>query len=222
MRSAMVLTPDPTDLQGAAPFEIAGRRIYPQRNEVVVGGERRRLESRHMKVLLCLARGAGEAVEREDLLDAGWGARLVGDDSLTQAISRLRRALDDPRGSDCLIETIPKVGYRLTQTPEPMRRIGPAMSFGVAGASASIVRAAASWAGLHARTVVFASAVLVAAAAFGWRASDLAWSRAQPDEIAQSGTETPAVPTPQRLLIRKLLVAPGAGSPPDRFRTTDI
>ena len=55
---------------------------------------------------------AGETLTRDELLDAVWPDVNVVEASLTTAISKLRRALND--GDATLIETVPKIGYRLT------------------------------------------------------------------------------------------------------------
>lgn len=65
-----------------------------------------------MAVLVSLNKRRGEVVERITLLDEIWNDDEAADDSLTRAISLLRKAfgsLDDIS----YIETIPKTGYRL-------------------------------------------------------------------------------------------------------------
>ena len=71
------------------------------------------LEPKSMAVLLHLIEHHGEVVSREELLDAVWSGIHVGDDSLTAAIIKIRRALGDDARSPTHIETIPKRGYRL-------------------------------------------------------------------------------------------------------------
>lgn len=71
------------------------------------------VEPRHMAVLECLVQRRGVTVNRHELLDAGWRGRDASDESLTEAISRLRRALGDDPKSPRYIQTIPKRGYRL-------------------------------------------------------------------------------------------------------------
>src|ERR1039458_1613807 len=71
------------------------------------------LEPKVMQVLVTLASASGEVINREQLRSAVWPDVFVGEDVLIRAISELRRAFtDDPR-SPHIIETIPKVGYRL-------------------------------------------------------------------------------------------------------------
>ena len=71
------------------------------------------LEPKSMAVLLYLVERHGQVISREELLDAVWPGIHVGDDSLTAAIIKIRRALGDDARKPTHIETIPKRGYRL-------------------------------------------------------------------------------------------------------------
>ncbi len=82
-------------------------------NEVRRGDEAIRLEPKAIEVLVYLAGKAGDVVGREALLSAVWPGVVVGDDALTQAIAKLRKALGDEAHSPRYIETISKRGYRL-------------------------------------------------------------------------------------------------------------
>ena len=82
-------------------------------NALARGKEVVRLEPKAIEVLAHLARHAGQVVGREELLAAVWPGVVVGDDALTQAIIKLRKALGDEAQSPRYIETIPKRGYRL-------------------------------------------------------------------------------------------------------------
>ena len=81
--------------------------------ELSRGSASLRLEPKVFEVLVCLARRAGQVVAREELLDAVWPGVVVGDDALTQAIIKLRKALGDDARQPTYIETISKRGYRL-------------------------------------------------------------------------------------------------------------
>jgi DNA-binding winged helix-turn-helix (wHTH) protein len=74
-------------------------------------GQRIELEGKPLLVLLELLIHAGETVTREELLDAVWPDVHVVEASLTTAISKLRKAIDDADGA--VIQTVPKIGYRL-------------------------------------------------------------------------------------------------------------
>lgn len=101
-------------------FRIGGWSVAPDLDELRRGSERVRLEPKAMHVLVFLARRPGEAVTRDELLSAVWPDVVVGDDALTQVVTKLRKALgDDPR-SPSYIETISKRGYRLVAPVEPL------------------------------------------------------------------------------------------------------
>lgn len=74
------------------------------------------LEPRVMQVLLVLKDAGGAVRTREDLFQSCWPRVVVGDDSLNRAIAEARRAA---RSVDAgfVIETIPRVGYRLVVEP---------------------------------------------------------------------------------------------------------
>ena len=87
--------------------------VDPGTNELRRGKEVARLEPKAMDVLMLLAQRAGEVVSRDELFAAVWPGAVVGDEALSQSITKLRRALgDDPR-APTYIETISKRGYRL-------------------------------------------------------------------------------------------------------------
>ena len=65
-----------------------------------------------MLVLVALHHGGGRVVSRDELIARCWEGRVVGEDAINRAISRVRdlgRSLDDA----FQLETITKVGYRL-------------------------------------------------------------------------------------------------------------
>ena len=64
---------------------------------------------RYLTVLIQLAAHAPAIVSKDFLITAAWQDVAVGDNSIEQAISTLRRLL----GTECTIETVPRQGYRL-------------------------------------------------------------------------------------------------------------
>jgi DNA-binding winged helix-turn-helix (wHTH) protein len=72
-------------------------------------GKESRLEPRQMAVLSFLADRVNQLVTREELVKEIWNDYGGGDEGLNQAISFLRKLLDDNRKE--IIETIPKKGY---------------------------------------------------------------------------------------------------------------
>ncbi|MFN3567158.1 MAG: transcriptional regulator, partial [Burkholderiaceae bacterium] len=85
----------------------------PDTNRLDRAGDTVRVEPKVMEVLMALADRAGCVVGREELLQVVWPGVVVGDEVLTQAIIKLRRALGDNPRSPSYIETISKRGYRL-------------------------------------------------------------------------------------------------------------
>ncbi len=94
-------------------LKVGNWRVHPRRNEISRDGEALRLEPKVIEVLVYLAQSAGQVVGREELLSAVWPGVVVGDDALTQAIIKLRKALGDDAHLPTYIETISKRGYRL-------------------------------------------------------------------------------------------------------------
>lgn len=76
------------------------------------------LERRPLELLLCLLRRAGEVVTKEELLIEMHGHVHVVDRALTNAVVKLRKALEDQEQK--LIQTVQRVGYRLAV---PVRRL---------------------------------------------------------------------------------------------------
>lgn len=69
------------------------------------------LRSQSSDVLAYLAHHAGETVSKSELFENVWAKTFVTDDSLTQCIADIRRALGDTDHS--IVQTLPKKGYRL-------------------------------------------------------------------------------------------------------------
>ena len=92
---------------------LSGWAVDVAANRVQRDGVDIRLTPKAMGVLRELMQRRGTVVRRDDLLGIVWGDGFPSDDVLTHAITELRRALElDPRAPK-IIETIPKVGYRL-------------------------------------------------------------------------------------------------------------
>ncbi|WP_417491514.1 winged helix-turn-helix domain-containing protein [Maricaulis sp.] len=109
-----------------------GDAVCDLRNCVLeVGGRSHRLEPRLAGVLDLLVRRGGAPVTRDEFLDSVWDED-GSDEALNQAISRLRRLL----GRADLIQTLPRVGYRLAIDPAPAALAGlpardrPGVTFG--------------------------------------------------------------------------------------------
>ena len=100
-------------------IRLGGLEVRPATLEVQAGEVRKQLEPRVMQVLVALAALRGQVVTRDQLNQACWGGRIVSEEALSRCILRLRRLAGDLGGFD--IETIPRVGYRLTERSEEVR-----------------------------------------------------------------------------------------------------
>lgn len=94
-------------------FTIGCFRVDPARNIVAGPAGEAPIEPKIMDVLCLLAAHPGEVLSRETIIDQVWGHAFGADESLTRAISLLRKVFGDARNPAQVIETIPKRGYRL-------------------------------------------------------------------------------------------------------------
>jgi DNA-binding winged helix-turn-helix (wHTH) protein/TolB-like protein len=97
----------------STPFRLRDRLVTPARNAIQGPDDETGIEPKIMAVLCVLAGEPGRVFTRAELIDTVWGAEFGADESLTRAISHLRKALGDTRSEPAVIETIAKRGYRL-------------------------------------------------------------------------------------------------------------
>jgi len=83
----------------------------------IKAGTDHRIEPRIMAVLCVLVQRSGELVSRDELISDIWNDYGGGNEGLSQAISFLRKMLDDK--DKLVIRTIPKKGYQLYGTITP-------------------------------------------------------------------------------------------------------
>ncbi|MEL7029729.1 MAG: winged helix-turn-helix domain-containing protein, partial [Pseudomonadota bacterium] len=157
-----------------APFEVGVFTVDPERNLIAGPLGDIQLEPKIIDLLLALAENAGDVVSRTDLIDRVWGVAHGGDESLSRAISILRKAFASDPAAVPYIETYPRRGYVLVA--DVKRDAGPASeallgdrapsNAGRGGAapppnSARIVGALQSKAGLYGGLVVLAAVVVL-------------------------------------------------------------
>lgn len=114
----------PTDLD-SAPFSVGGVLVEPDRNRITAPETTLVIERQVMVLLIYLANRAGQVVPRSELLETLWADSPTNDEALTQAVSKLRRALGDRGRERRIIETVRKVGYRLAVPVVPVVRAVP-------------------------------------------------------------------------------------------------
>jgi DNA-binding winged helix-turn-helix (wHTH) protein len=103
-----------------------------------------KLEPRLMKLLCLLVGNRGKLVTREEIVAKIWNGYGGGDEGLTQAISFLRKALNDTNKE--IIETVAKGGYifrgnveLLNEPAAPPSAVKGYLSFKLAGFAAGIL-----------------------------------------------------------------------------------
>jgi len=136
--------PQPTmiDLAREAPFRLGAGEVRPATREIVWSDQRETLEPRVMQVLVALARAGGEVISRDSLIRDCWNGRIVGDDAINRCIVQLRRTAERVGGFG--VETIPRVGYRLTDVSRrrlPVRR----WMIGAAGLALAVLAGVLLW-----------------------------------------------------------------------------
>lgn len=106
------------------PYRFDGRLRALYKDEEVVA-----LTPKAADTLVALIERTGRVVEKDELLRAVWGEIVVGDDTLAQNISTLRRALADDASRPQFIATAPRRGYRFVA---PVRAAPATTTAGVA------------------------------------------------------------------------------------------
>ncbi|MFK3660137.1 winged helix-turn-helix domain-containing protein [Scandinavium sp. NPDC088450] len=79
----------------------------------LANGEKKRLGEYQIKLLEVLLENAGRIMSREELTALVWERRVIGSNSLPNAIHALRAALEDDGKQQRIIKTLPKKGYIL-------------------------------------------------------------------------------------------------------------
>ena len=110
---------------GEQPFDFGDWRVDPTRGLLTAkAGLEVRLEPQLVDLLVLFAGSGGRVLGKDEIVQAVWGGRAIGDDTLAAAISRLRRALGETHRRR-YIETIPKRGYRCAVLPADTGQAAP-------------------------------------------------------------------------------------------------
>lgn len=98
----------------AAVLDLGDVTVDCERHEVTVRGRKVDLTPKEFELLRELARGAGELVGRDELLERVWGCREpVTSRTLDVHVGRLRKKIEADPLHPRLIVTVPRVGYRI-------------------------------------------------------------------------------------------------------------
>src|SRR5512141_2639975 len=104
------------DLSREPEFSLGNLHFFPSTREVrsALGSET--VEPRVMQALVRLFRADGTVVSRDDLILSCWGGRAVSEDAINRCIAKIRQLAGNGENPSFVIETVPRVGYRLRQT----------------------------------------------------------------------------------------------------------
>ena len=80
-----------------------------RRGVLLVDGAERRLRPKSFALLRFMVENAGRLLDRDEIMRVVWPEVIVTDDSITQCIKEIRRAIDDNESR--IVRTIPKRGY---------------------------------------------------------------------------------------------------------------
>lgn len=105
-----------------ASLRVGSFIIDSERNCLRLGNRRFALEPLVMDVLCHLASRAGDVVSRDELISHIWFFNPGADESLTRAVSQLRKVFKEDPGGGPYIETIWKRGYAFVAKVERLER----------------------------------------------------------------------------------------------------
>lgn len=150
------------------------------------------LERACLELLSYLLRHPGQKIDKDTLLRVGWPGRIVSENSLAKAISKLRHALDDADGS--LLQVVHGYGYRLAWPAEGIEALHESSAPDLPAAQSF---APASGPRAKQRVRWLAGFVLSLAAVAALLAGFVQWQKTP-------STHTPAQPVPQSTAIAVL------------------
>jgi DNA-binding winged helix-turn-helix (wHTH) protein len=93
-------------------YEFEGFRLEVGQGRLLHNGVPVPLAPKEFDTLRLLVERHGQLVSKQTLLDHVWAGTFVGDETIAQRISLLRKALGENSAPSKYIETVPKRGYR--------------------------------------------------------------------------------------------------------------
>lgn len=109
--------PPRIDLGSTPDFRLGSLWVQPSLRQIITAaGEAFTIEPRVMQVLVALANATGDVVTRDELVLRCWNGVVVGDGAIHRVVSLVRRLAVDVGEGSFVIETVPRVGYRLVET----------------------------------------------------------------------------------------------------------
>jgi Tol biopolymer transport system component/DNA-binding winged helix-turn-helix (wHTH) protein len=166
--------PAPIQLAREISFRLGKVSVHPATRQVIYDGRSETVEPRIMLVLVALHQAGGRVVSRDELIARCWEGRVVGEDAINRAISRVRD-LGRGQGDAFHLETIAKVGYRLILADAAIGQPSPDLAevsvfdpAKEASAASPSMKLSPRKPSRDRRLVMAGIAVLVVAGAIGW------------------------------------------------------
>lgn len=97
-------------------FRVGDWLVESELNRLSGPGLSVHLEPKSMEVLVYLCRRPGAVVSTDEIIEAVWGGRAMGDNPVYKSVAKLRQALGDDANNPTYIATVAKKGYRLVAT----------------------------------------------------------------------------------------------------------
>jgi TolB-like protein/DNA-binding winged helix-turn-helix (wHTH) protein/Tfp pilus assembly protein PilF len=95
-------------------FELGEVVARPSCLQLQCSGVSMTVEPRMMQVLVVLAQARGQVVGRNELIEHCWSGRVVGDSAINRVVYRIRQLAATLGNGSFEVETVPRVGYRLS------------------------------------------------------------------------------------------------------------
>ena len=112
---------------GREPIPLGDWMLHADLGLLRRGKQEQRLNAKALHVLLVLIDARGDAVSRDQILDAVWGASYPSDAVVSRAIADLRNAFGEAAGDQDYIRTVPKFGYQLVAAGETPSNVKPSL-----------------------------------------------------------------------------------------------
>ncbi|OXX32385.1 hypothetical protein B9J81_12190 [Vibrio sp. V04_P4A5T148] len=93
-------------LEGSAEFSVMD-------SELTFGNKTHQLSYTETRILDFLIKNNGNIVSKDKIIEYSWTGRVVAETSLAKSISNLRKVFRECHFHDDVIQTIPRLGYRL-------------------------------------------------------------------------------------------------------------
>src|ERR1700735_4410292 len=110
-------------------FVLGSARLDPEKHLLITGSGAVALQRKPYLVLRYLIENRHRMILRKELLDQFWDGKNVYDQSLSKAVSSIRKAFGETRDSSIFIETRWGIGYRYVGPFDEPLAVSPASLF---------------------------------------------------------------------------------------------